>query len=263
MNDGRATETYGEYLKMASKWAREAGDILMGYFRRRDLESDTKLNIFDVVTEADKASEAFLIRSIRAAYPSHAILAEESGEAGSSGSEWRWVIDPLDGTTNFSQGLPVFCVSIGLEYRGETVVGVVFAPKLGELFEACRGGGATLNGEPLHCSGKSDLDRMVVATGVPYDKAVNPDNNLDNILRVAPRVRGVRRMGSAAIDLAYTAAGFFDAYWELNLKPWDVAAGALMVSEAGGVVESIRSDRNVSVIAGSPASLDVFRQLIN
>lgn len=255
-------ENYKEYLIEAVAWAKEAGDLLMDYFRRSDLASTTKQNSFDVVTEADKASEALIVRRIGERYPSHSVLAEESGVIGNAEAEWQWVIDPLDGTTNYSQGLPVFCVSIALCHRGKAVVGAVYAPALGELFEATSGGGARLNGLAIVCSRKQDLDRMVVATGVPYDKGTNPDNNLDNILRVAPRVRGIRRMGSAAIDLSYTAAGFFDAYWELNLQPWDVAAGALIVEEAGGIVESIRTDRNVSVIAGSRESLAAFRGLI-
>lgn len=255
-------EEYKEYLEAALDMAREAGNVLMSHYRRSDLASSTKQNSFDVVTEADKASEALIVKRIGERFPSHSVLAEESGASGDAAAEWQWVIDPLDGTTNYSQGLPVFCVSIALRYKATTVVGVVYAPALGELFEAVRGGGARLNGKPIGCSRKQEPDRMVVATGVPYDKGVNPDNNLDNIVRVAPRVRGIRRMGSAAIDLSYTAAGFFDAYWELNLQPWDVAAGALIVEEAGGVVEPIRTNRNVSVIAGSRESLSVFRPLI-
>lgn len=255
-------ENYSEYLDEAVAWARGAGDILMDYFRRNNLALTTKQNNFDVVTEADKASEAFILARISERFPSHSVLAEESGAIGTAGAEWQWVIDPLDGTTNFSQGLPVFCVSIALQHNGSTVAGVVCAPCLGELFEATRGGGARLNGLPIACSTKTEPDMMVVATGMPYDRAVNPDNNFANIVGVAPRVRGLRLMGSAAIDLAYTAAGFLDAYWELNLQPWDVAAGALIVEEAGGIVEPIRTNRAVSVIAGSREALSVLRPLI-
>lgn len=254
---------YSKFLAEATKWAIEAGEVQLEYFRSSVLRSNTKQNDFDVVTEADKSSEKLIMESIARTFPDHGILSEESGEAGKCNSEWRWVIDPLDGTTNFSKGLPVFSVSIALEHNGEIVVGVVYAPYLHDLFQAAKGCGATLNGEYIHCKANRDLPTMVVATGMPYDRAMNPDNNLDNIARVCTKVRGTRRMGSAAIDLCYTAAGFFDAYWELNLNPWDVAAGALMMKEAGGTVRSIRDNRNISIIAGHEETLEVFSPLIH
>ena len=253
---------YQEYLDKATELALKAGEIQLKYFRSRGLKSATKQNEFDVVTEADKASEKCITDGIKEAYPTHGILAVESGAIANQDSEWQWVIDPLDGTTNFNQGLPAFSVSIALKHKGQTVAGVVYAPYLRELFTATAGGGAYMNGNRLECGRNTHLETMVTATGMPYDRAVNPDNNLDNIGRVSTRVRGIRRMGSAAIDLAYTAAGYFDAYWELNLQPWDVAAGSLIVEEAGGRVESIREDRNMSVIAGSSETLRVFRPLI-
>lgn len=247
---------YTKYLEKAVAWARAAGEIQLDMFRRPSLEQHTKQNLFDVVTKADKESERLIVNNILESFPDHSILAEESGRSGAEDSEWLWVIDPLDGTTNYSQGLPAFCVSIALRHKGVTVVGVVYAPYLGEMFSAMKGEGAFLNGRRIRVSGKHELPTMVLATGMPYDKGVCPDNNLREISALAPRVRGIRRMGSAAIDLCYTAAGFFDAYWELNLNPWDVEAGALMVTEAGGVVVPIREDRNVSVAAGSRKSLD-------
>lgn len=253
---------YNQYLTKAMQWAKEAGDVTLRYFRNPELKSETKQNDFDVLTEADKAAEGVIIDNIRREFPSHSILSEESGTTAGLDSEWVWVIDPLDGTTNFKQGLPVYSISIALQHNGETVAGVVYAPYLGEMFHAAKGSGAFLNGHRLHCSENDRLSTMVVATGMPYDRDRHPDNNLDNIARVSMQVRGIRRMGSAAIDLAYTAAGYFDAYWELNLNLWDIAAGALMVQEAGGKVESIRSDRNYSIIAGSTTSLNVFRPLI-
>lgn len=253
---------YNQYLTKAMEWAKEAGDVTLRYFRRHDLKSVTKQNDFDVVTEADKASEKLIIEGIRREFPSHSILSEESGESSNPDSDWLWVIDPLDGTTNFNQGLPIYSISIALQYKGETVVGVVYAPYLGEMFHATKGGGAYLNRHQLHCTENNRLSTMVTATGMPYDRDRHPDNNLDNISRVSMQVRGIRRMGSAAIDLAYTAAGYFDAYWELNLNLWDIAAGALLVREAGGIVESIRSDRNQSIMAGSPVNLNTFRALI-
>lgn len=213
-------------------WAREAGRIHMRYFRSRNLEIGTKYNSYDVVTRADRESEALIIGRIQEAYPDHAILAEESGEHENPG-HWRWVIDPLDGTTNYSSGLPIFCVSIALERDGETVVGVVYAPYLDEMFSAVRGEGAMLNGKPIHCSVKTSLDEAVVSTGLPVSKKDNPDNNMDAMVRVGLEVRGLRRLGSAAMDLCYTAAGYLDAFWELALHRWDVAAGSLIAAEAG------------------------------
>lgn len=253
---------YTKYLTTALQLAKDAGDVTLHYFRSHDLKSVTKQNDFDVLTEADKASERVIMDNIQCTYPNHSILSEESGTTTAPDSEWLWILDPLDGTTNFKQGLPVYSISIALQHKGETVVGVVYAPYLGEMFHAAKGSGAFLNGQPLHCSENSRLSTMVVATGMPYDKDRNPDNNLDNIARVSTRVRGIRRMGSAAIDLAYTAAGYFDAYWELNLNIWDIAAGELLVREAGGIVEPIRTDRNHSILAGSPTSLHIFRELI-
>lgn len=253
---------YSSLLLNAMSWAREAGAVHLRYFRGNELDIQSKLNDSDVVTAADKAAEKVLIDHIKASYPDHSILSEESGEEAHCG-EYRWVIDPLDGTTNFSQGLPLFSVSIGIEHNGETVVGVVFAPYLNELFHAVKGQGAWLNGEPIKVSGKTRLDRSVVATGFPVDKDTNPDNNLDNVARVMPRVRGLRRLGSAAIDLCYVAAGFLDGYWELNLHAWDASAGLLILEEAGGSYTHFRADRNISVLAGTPAIHDILLPMLS
>lgn len=258
---------FEEYLDFAVGMAREAGRIQLTYFRGDDLAMKTKSNVSDVVTRADCESEAFIVRSILERYPTHAILGEEGGARGDAASEWRWVVDPLDGTTNYSQGLPVFCVSIALQYRGETVVGVVYAPYLRELFTAVRGGGAWCrrgDGEPvrLHVSTKQRLDCSVVATGFPYDKSENPDNNSDNVARILPHVRDVRRMGAAAYDLSCVAAAMLDGFWELNLHEWDVCAASLLVIEAGGVVESLRADRGVSPVAGSAALVEQMKRYV-
>ena len=242
---------YRQLLAAALTMAENAGAIHMKYFRRSGLQQSTKLNDSDVVTIADKEAETCILDLIRRYFSSHGIISEESGREHED-REWRWVIDPLDGTTNFSSGLPAFCVSIALEHNREAVLGVVYAPYLGECFLAVKGYGAWLNGTRIHCSDKAKLSKAVVATGMPYDRNDNPDNNLGEICRMALCVRGIRRMGSAAIDLCYTAAGFFDAYWELNLNRWDVAAGQLIAAEAGAVVESIRSDRNHSVLVSNP-----------
>lgn len=236
--------------EIAIGWAREVGKIHLSYFRGTNLGIETKSNIYDVVTRADKQGEAFLLEQIQKLFPDHAVLGEESGAHAGTG-DYLWVIDPLDGTNNFSQGLPVFTVSIGLQYKGEAVLGVVYAPYFDELYTAVKGGGAYLNGKSLRVSAKSALAESVLGTGFPYDKDVNPDNNARNLVSILPSLRGIRRMGSAAYDLACVAAGFLDGYWELALHPWDICAGALLVEEAGGIVRSFREDRGISIIAGN------------
>lgn len=246
------TEDLKTILECAIDWAMQAGKLQLQKFRNRHLEMETKSNISDLVTEVDKACEALLIERISSAYPNHSILGEETGMHYHEGSEWEWVVDPLDGTNNYSQGLPVFCVSIGVRRNGVTQVGVVYAPKLDDLFTAVRGEGAHWNGRMIHVSRKQDLGECILATGFPYDKdTVGPAaNNLDNVCRLLPQLRGLRRMGSAAYDLCCVACGMLDGYWELNLKPWDACAGMLIVEEAGGTVRPFRDDRNISIVAG-------------
>jgi myo-inositol-1(or 4)-monophosphatase len=244
-------------LLRVQQWAKEAGDIHLSYFRGENLNIETKRDdtAADVVTAADKAAEKLLIEHISTNYPDHAILAEESGETGSDAnlSEYRWVIDPLDGTTNFSNGLPLFSVSIAVERFGEPLVGVVYAPYLNEMFHAVFGHGAFLNGKAIRTSGKTKLEESVVATGFPVDKALTTDNNLEDFSHIMPQVRGIRRLGSAAIDICYVAAGYLDGYWEINLHRWDVAAASLIAREAGALVSSFRQDREISLLATAPA----------
>lgn len=252
---------YSNYLREALTMAEIAGKIQLNYFRCDSLQQSTKLNDSDVVTIADKESEAAILSFLHEHYPAHGIISEESG-LDHENREWRWVIDPLDGTTNFASGLPVFCVSIALEHHREAVVGVVFAPYLKECFCAVKGYGAWLNGKRIICSVKSELSKAVVGTGMPYDRNDNPDNNLPEISRMALRVRGIRRMGSAAIDLCYTGAGYLDAYWELNLNRWDVAAGQLVAREAGAVIESLRTDRNHSILASNTQLFPAIKSIL-
>lgn len=249
-------------LEFAVDRAKEAGKIQLSYFRGKDLDIHTKSNIYDVVTRADKESEAFLIAKIQEEYPGHGILGEESG-AHSGTADYLWVIDPLDGTNNYSQGLPVFTVSIGLQHQGKTVLGVVYAPYLNELYTAVKGQGAFLNGREIQVSRKTDLGHSVLGTGFPYDKDVNPDNNAANLSAILPHLRGIRRMGSAAYDLCCVAAGFLDGYWELSLSLWDICAGALIVEEAGGIVVPFRENRGMSVIAGNKVMVEQIRGKIN
>lgn len=255
-------QEWRQLMEAAFEMAEKAGEIHMKYFRMRDLEQSTKSNDSDVVTIADKESEASIVKYIHTHYPEHGIIAEESGREHQD-REWRWVVDPLDGTTNYAMGLPAFCVSIALERNKEPVLGVVYAPYLGECFYAVKGAGAWLNGALIHCSDKAELSKAVVATGMPYDRNDHPDNNLAEISKMAMLVRGIRRMGSAAIDLCYTAAGFYDAYWELNLNRWDVAAGQLIASEAGTIIEPIRANRNHSLLASNPPLLPKIRQALS
>lgn len=245
----------------AIAWVREAGEVQLKYFRSSHLNIRAKFNDSDIVTEADKASEQVIINNINRTYPQHAILSEEMG-GNAIESDYRWIIDPLDGTTNFSNGLPLFSVSIAVEYRGEVIVGVVYAPYLDEMFHAVKGGGAWLNGKPIAPSGKESLSHSVVTTGFPVDKDITTDNNLDNVSRVLPRVRGMRRLGSAAIDLCYVAAGFLDGYWEMNLHTWDVAAGQLIVQEAGACYSHFRTDRKISVVAATPLIFETLYSLL-
>lgn len=252
---------YRHLLAAAFIMAENAGNIQMTYFRKSGLRQSTKLNDSDVVTIADKESEASILDYIHQHFPMHGIISEESG-SDHEDREWRWIIDPLDGTTNFANGLPPFCVSIGLEHMQETMLGLVYAPYLGECFYAIKGAGAWLNGKAIRCSDNARLSKAVVATGMPYDRNENSDNNLSEICKMALRVRGIRRMGSAAMDLCYTAAGFFDAYWELNLNIWDISAGRLIATEAGAIVESIRKDRNHSILASNPHIHASMREIL-
>lgn len=249
-------------LELAVSWARAVGEIHLSYFRGNALDIHTKSNVYDVVTRADKESEAFLIREIGKAFPTHAVLGEESGMH-SGTSDYRWVVDPLDGTNNYSQGLPVFTVSIGLQYKEETVLGVVYAPYFNELFTAVKGQGAFADGRRIRVAAKADLEHAVLGTGFPYDKDVNPDNNVSNLAAILPHLRGIRRMGSAAYDLACVAAGWLDGYWELALQPWDMCAGALLVEEAGGCIQSFRDNRGISIIAGNAAIVEKIHEKIN
>jgi len=246
-----------EALRVAVAAAREAGEILSSFLGRIEEQDVARKSARrDLQTAADLASERSLVSALRAAFPDHAIEAEEEVHDAPDGRP-RWFLDPLDGTTNFVHGLPCWAVSMGLLVDGVPEAAVVHAPRLGETFTAHRGGGAFLNGVPLRVSPATELGEALLATGFPYRLGELAHDNLDNFARFFYEVRGLRRMGSAAIDLAYTAAGRFDGYWELHLAPHDVAAGALLVREAGGrVTDADGGDgwlRGGSVIAAGPA----------
>ena len=226
-------------LNFAIQTARDAGRLLAERFGRK-LEITNKSEI-DLVTESDLASEKLIIERIKSYYPRHAILAEESGASEPADrerqSDWRWIIDPLDGTTNYAHAYPCFCVSVGLECKGRLEIGVVYDPLRDEMFTAERGQGASLNGRRIRVSPTPHLASALLCTGFPYDVRERGEfaRHFANFIMHA---QGVRRDGAAALDLAYVAAGRFDGFWEEGLKPWDVAAGALLIEEAGGRVSN-------------------------
>lgn len=197
----------------------------------------------DLVTEFDKRSEEVILSAIQQRFPDHAILAEESGH-NKTISEYQWVIDPLDGTTNFAHGIPIFSVSIGLLRNNSPVVGVVYDPYRNEMFSAELGHGASLNNKPIHVSSQKDLGQAVISTGFPYDLRTNPRNNFAQFVQFQLRTRSVRHLASAALDCSWTAMGRLDGYWEFGIQPWDIGAGALIVREAGGRVTSVDGDEN-------------------
>jgi myo-inositol-1(or 4)-monophosphatase len=224
------------FLPVMSAIAREAGALLLPYFHR-GLKIEYKGDA-DLVTAADRASEVLIRERIRQQFPSHDVLGEEQGLS-DQGGDYRWYVDPLDGTTNFAHGYPVFCVSMALEHRGKDqarrIAGVVYDPTRDELFTAEVGKGAHLNGTPIHVSKAAQLKECLLATGFPSHKR-HKNPNIHFYHQITLRTHGVRRAGSAALDLCNVASGRFDGFWEFNLNPWDTAAGALIVEEAGGRV---------------------------
>jgi len=222
--------------------ARQAGDILRaGFVRRPGIETRLQVHYkgaVDLVTEMDHRSEQFLMEEIKRRFPGNSILTEESGNHAGDAC-CLWYIDPLDGTVNYAHGVPIFVVSIAYAEGGSVRLGVVYDPMQDECFSAERGHGAWLNGMPIQVAQADDLDGSLLVTGFPYDVRTNPQNNLDHYARFALVSQGVRRLGAAALDLCYVANGRFDGYWELRLKPWDLAAGGLIAAEAGATVTDL------------------------
>lgn len=224
-----------ELLQLAERLAREAGDLLLAGVDDLRVDVSTKTSGTDMVSEMDRASETHIVKGILAARPDDAILGEETGSRdGTSGV--RWVIDPLDGTTNFLHGFPVFSVSIAVKHRDKLEHGVVYDPLRNELFTASRGGGAQLNNRRIRCSNLRTLEGALIGTGFPFRANQDLDLYLKMFAAMARKTAGIRRAGSAALDLAYVAAGRMDGFWEFGLKEWDIAAGVLMIQEAGGSV---------------------------
>jgi myo-inositol-1(or 4)-monophosphatase len=258
-------------LNIAVKAARRAGAIInRAALDRTQLEIHSK-RANDFVTQVDKSAEAAIIEIVRHAYPAHAILGEESGVlAGRSGgpakaadAEYRWVIDPLDGTTNFIHGFPQYCVSIAVQHRDATQHGVVYDPGKNELFTASKGSGAFLDDRRIRVSKCAQLKNALVGTGFPFKELSRLDLYIKQLRHLMENSSGVRRAGAAALDLAYVAAGRVDAFWEMGLSPWDMAAGALLVQEAGGLVGDLGGDANYlesgDIAAATPK---VFPQLL-
>lgn len=241
-------------LNIAVRAARSAGNLIVRYLDRLDTLSVTSKKRNDFVSEVDRLAEDEIIRILRKAYPNHGILAEETGAH--EGDEYVWVIDPLDGTTNFLHGFPQFAVSIALKHRGRIEQAVVYDPLRQELFTASRGAGALLNGRRVRVSKLPGLEGALIGTGFPFKMQQHLDTYLAMFKSLFPETAGIRRAGSAALDLAYVAAGRLDGFWEIGLSEWDMAAGVLLVQEAGGLVGDFSGGHDFlatgNVIAGNP-----------
>jgi myo-inositol-1(or 4)-monophosphatase len=241
-------------LSEIERLAREAGAILRaGYSKEHQVNYK---GVIDLVTEVDHESEAFLLGEIQGKFPDHHIFAEESGII-QGDDDHIWYVDPLDGTVNYAHHIPIFTVSIAYASRGQLMLAAVYEPMRDEMFAAERGKGARLNGKPIQVSTATDLQRSLLVTGFPYDAWNTSQDNFANFVHFGKLSQGVRRLGSAALDLCYVAAGRFDGFWEMALKPWDVAAGGLIAEEAGAQVTNVYGDRNYisppqSVVASAP-----------
>jgi myo-inositol-1(or 4)-monophosphatase len=232
------------FLSASWEAANAAGEIIRANWQQPKIIGYK--GAIDLVTTADRESERAIVDTLRRSFPNHSILAEEETNFVLAESPYRWIIDPLDGTTNFAHGYPQFCISIALEYAAQVILALVYDPVRRECFRAIQGQGATLNGNAIRVSKVDDLDKSLLATGFPYDRREHADYYLSFFKAFMTRCQGIRRNGSAALDLCYVACGRIDGFWELKLKPWDTAAGALIVAEAGG---------RLSDFSGNPSSI--------
>lgn len=248
-------------LSIAVKAARRAGSLINRATQDLDLLTVERKGVSDYVSEVDRMAEQAIVETLMEAYPDHAILAEEGGAQGQS--DYLWIIDPLDGTTNFLHGFPQFAVSIGLQIKGVLNLAVVYDPTRNELFTATRGRGAHLNDRRLRVSKQTRLQESLIGTGFPYRDFTYLDDYLKMFRELLPKTAGLRRPGCASLDLAYVAAGRYDGFWEAGLKPWDMAAGVLLIQEAGGLVTDFDGGENYlatgNVVGGNPK---VFSQLL-
>ncbi|PID50488.1 MAG: inositol monophosphatase [Proteobacteria bacterium] len=250
-------------LNIASRTARMAGELIRRYAGEVDRLQIYNKEANDFVTEVDRKAEREIVYALRRAYPDHAILGEEGGQQGAADAEYQWVVDPLDGTTNFIYGIPQFAVSIGLKQRGRLLLGVIFDPLRNELFAAARGEGATLNNRRIRVSQCTSLQGSLLSTGIPFRANQNLDVYTETLKALLPGTAGVRRLGSAALDLAYVACGRFDGFWEFGLNEWDMAAGLLIVQEAGGLVGDLNGGnthlQSGDVLAANPK---IFKEMV-
>ncbi len=250
-------------LNIAIRAARAAGNIII---RHIDNIQDLPVNVKgrnDFVTEVDRQAEAIIIDSIRKAYPDHAIMAEESGSQGNN--DYQWIIDPLDGTTNFLHGFPQYAVSIALQHKGTLTQAVVYDPLRQELFTTSRGHGAYLNDRRMRVSRQKYLEGALLGTGFPFREQQRFEYYLETFRKLSPLTAGIRRAGSAALDLAYVACGRLDGFWEFGLEQWDIAAGALLIEEAGGIISSINGNNYLTsgdIITGNPSIHSEIKKLI-
>jgi myo-inositol-1(or 4)-monophosphatase len=233
------SDSYDEYLRVAEVAASEAGKILVAAFGRTLAREKAP---FDLVTDADIASQRAIARILSDAFPTHTMLAEEEGVVPEPGNDWRWIVDPLDGTVNFAHGVPLWCVSIALEHRGELVVGVVHHPLNGTVYAAAKGLGATLNGEPIRVSSIDRLTASLISTGMPTDFAADADRQIAYFRRMSTETHSVRRTGTSAWNLALVSAAGFEVFYATSVHPWDAAAGVVLITEAGGTVTGLAGE---------------------
>ena len=253
-------------LNTAKEAALEAGLIHMQFFGKK-LEISHKFNEYDLVTNVDRLSEEKIVSVIKKSFPDHNILGEEGTQAATHASDFTWVIDPIDGTTNYAHAFPQFSASIGILYKGELFMGVVYDAFKKEMFSAVKGQGAFLNDVPIRVSSVDTIEKSLLSTGFPYDREDVMKENLKYFESFVYKAQALRRPGSASLDLCYTACGRLDGFWELNLAPWDTAAGALIVLEAGGKVTNMRSDEfdiyEKSIIASNGLIHSQMQEIIN
>ncbi|MBS0290716.1 MAG: inositol monophosphatase [Proteobacteria bacterium] len=255
-------------VNIAVTAARQAGKVILRAQDQMENIQVIEKGRNDFATHVDKAVEEIIIDTIKKAYPNHAILGEESGLIpGKQGADVTWIIDPLDGTTNFIHGFPQFCISIGVVQQDKILHGVVYDPIRDELFSASRGDGARMNGKRLRVSNADKLQKALLGTGFPFKDFSHLDDYLTFLKAIIPHCAGIRRAGAAALDLAYVAAGRLDGFWEFGLKPWDIAAGALFIQEAGGFVTTIHGDNDIlhgtSILAAPPKIYQEMTELCN
>lgn len=257
-----STSQLQAFVATAVKAARRAAREITRAANDRDLLRIEDKSANDFVTSADRAAEDAIVNELQYAYPQHGILTEEAGRIGNPKSDYLWIVDPIDGTTNFIHGLPQYAISIGLTFRGEVIAGVIYDVAKNELFTAAKGQGAFLDNRRIRVSETKEMRRALIGTGFPFRRGDDFDGYLERFRRVAERAAGLRRPGSAALDLAWVACGRYDGFWEQNLKPWDICAGVLLVLEAGGLITDLKGGEDWasgSICCGNPK---IFGQLL-